>query len=1029
MKKQEIFMQRKAQDAGFWQRPLALGNAAITLAVWRWRTQRPLLLVAGVGILFAVMLVAALPLFSNVMSTAGLRSVLRAQSDSPQIVANASLEALSSHEVANASLLTNHVMQQDVGRYLSGSPQTTVITGNWYLNHAGFTMDFYGVPIQKAQPHLRILHGRLPDTGGASPSTIEVMLTSSSAADLGVTVGAIIPLSVLLLTKQDTNANIGLPGGPVPYTAVLNAYVVGIFQVQPNDAYWNDYTLESPPLEARLTPPPFLALTDQSVLLKMLDTTAQQHNAAAIFAFDRSINSVFLSYTLNASIMSGSALPAVITHLGSLLQDVNQTFLLATHPQADANIIGVDLFGPTLHTRDEPSTLEKYQSQEAIVQAPALILTAEIVGLILFFVSTMMGALVEREQLAIAVMRSRGSSRFQIFASLLIQTAILCLCAALAGPLLALGLVYLVIPHFLTAANQDAFNALSLDPGLVFRSLSAYTLAAVAVVFLTLLVAIWLVVRANILTRRREEARSTARPLWYRQRIDLAVALLAIAGYLLILYLQHVQQFLSAQGQVLVSTPLELLAPLLLVLAGLLFFLRLFPLLLRLLVSLVQRTRGLSAMLALAQMERAPRQPMRMALLLGLAAAFVFFSLVFSASQDQRAQDLAAYQAVSDFGGYTAFLPSTTPDDAAAILNEADAYYHKIQGVTSVTVGYVGARYLFVNGGTQQAYTHRTILTAVDASTFAQTASWGAQDSSQSLAGLMALLNVRRQEAARQGVVPAIVAASTWRLLGLTPGMTFHLTDDLGEFDSTVYVAVAEVNHIPPTDDGTQGALLVDYQSLVAGRARYQELTQPNYIWLRSSNNPVAVSQVRAALDDPSLALVGLVDRRAMTSDNTVDPLTRSLLSILSVGLVAALLLAFLANVLLPLLSVRARQTHFAVLRALGADAGQITRLLTWEMVVVLATALLLGLLFGLLLTFTSVAPLVFSGALPNNLVDLSNTALYTLQQIVPVTIVVPPSLFLALLVLLLLCLLAIGLLTRLAQRPLVAQALLVDDD
>ena len=164
-------------------------------------------------------------------------------------------------------------------------------------------------------------------------------------------------------------------------------------------------------------------------------------------------------------------------------------------------------------------------------------------------------------------------------------------------------------------------------------------------------------------------------------------------------------------------------------------------------------------------------------------------------------------------------------------------------------------------------------------------------------------------------------------------------------------------------------------------------------------------------------------------SNNAVDPLARSLLSILSVGVVAALLLALLANLLLPLLSVRARQTSFAVLRALGAAPGQITRLLAWEMALIQGTALLLGLLFGFLLTSTSVAPLVFTGALPANLVDLSSAALYALQQIIPVSIVVPSSLLVALAVLLVLCLLAIGLMTRLARHPLLAQALLVDDD
>lgn len=1018
-------MKQKSQGAGVWQTFFA---AAMTLALWRWRTQRLLLLIAGLGIVCAVMLVAALPLFSGVMSTAGLRNVLRAQPDSTQIIANASIQGLSSREVVQASALTTGVMQKELGSYLLGAPQSTVITGNWYLDHAGFTMNFYGVPTQTVQPHLRLLRGRLPNTSSANTSTIEIMLTQSAASDLNVTVGDSIPLSVLLATKQ-VQEDLGAPGGPLPYENTLNAYVVGLFQVQAHDPYWNSYTLEAPPLNARLIPPPFLALTDQGALLTLLDAIAQQHQAEGIFFADKSIDTVFLSYRLNDAIITGTNLQDLIARLGNLQQDANQTFLLTDHPGADANLIGITLFGLTLHRLDEPSTLEKYTSQEEIVQAPALILTAEIVSLILFFVSIIIGALVERDQLAIAVMRSRGSSRWQIFASLLMQVLGLCLLAGLLGPLLALGLVSLVIPRFLTTSNQDAFNVLVLDAGQVARSLALFTLLALAGTLIILPVVIILVVRTNILTQRREEARSTALPLWYRQRLDLIIALLAIAGYLLILYLQHVQQFLNTTGQTLVSMPLQLLAPLLLVLAGTLFFMRLFPWLLRLLAYLLRSTRGISAMLAVTQMERAPRHPMRMALLLGLTTAYVIFSLVFSASQDQRAQDLAAYQSVSDFSGYTAVLPSTSPDDTASILSQADQLYSKIQGVASVTVGYVDNRYLHVNGDTDQAYAHKTILTAVDARTFAQTAFWSTQDSARSLSSLMTMLNEQRTVAEQKGVVPAIVAASTWQMLGLTPGMTFHLADNLGEFDSTVYVAIAEVQHIPPTDDGVQGALLVDYQSLVVGRARYQKITRPNYIWLRVNNSSAAVSQVRAALDDPTLGLNDLVDRRAISSDNAVDPLARSLLGILSLGVIVALLLALLANFLLPLLRVRERQTNFAVLRALGAASGQITRQLVWEMALVLVTALLLGLFFGSMLVATSVAPLVFSGALPDSLVDVSSTALYTLQQIIPVTIVVPSSLLMALVSLLILCLLAVVFMSRLAQRPLLAEALLVDDD
>ncbi len=259
--------------------------------------------------------------------------------------------------------------------------------------------------------------------------------------------------------------------------------------------------------------------------------------------------------------------------------------------------------------------------------------------------------------------------------------------------------------------------------------------------------------------------------------------------------------------------------------------------------------------------------------------------------------------------------------------------------------------------------------------------------------------------------------------------MTFHLTDDFGGPNATTYLAVAEVKHIPPADDQVEGAVLVDYQSLVAGRAVYQQTTQPNYIWLRTGNSPAAINYVRSVLSTSPMALTDLLDRRALSGEESLDPLSRNLTSILGMGVAAALLLALLANLLLPLLGVHERQTTFAVLRALGTTSEQITRMLLWEMATVLLTALLLGLLFGTLLTLSAVQPLIFTAVLPTNLASVSSTSLYTIQQIVPITVVVPPSLLVALVILLALCVLALGLMARLAQAPLLGQALRVDND
>ena len=171
-----VFMAaRKNKRKWFWRRQFALWDTAMTLAAWRWRTQRFLLFVTGLGVTVAVVLIASLPLFSSVLTTAGLRGVLRAQANSSQILASATLSGISSDLLTSGSAQIDSLVQQDAGRYLTGKPQTTLITGNW----SG--VDFYGVPMQTARAHLKILQGHVPATNTSSATSIDIALTQTAA--------------------------------------------------------------------------------------------------------------------------------------------------------------------------------------------------------------------------------------------------------------------------------------------------------------------------------------------------------------------------------------------------------------------------------------------------------------------------------------------------------------------------------------------------------------------------------------------------------------------------------------------------------------------------------------------------------------------------------------------------------------------------------------------------------------------------------------------------------------------------------
>jgi hypothetical protein len=88
-------------------------------------------------------------------------------------------------------------------------------------------------------------------------------------------------------------------------------------------------------------------------------------------------------------------------------------------------------------------------------------------------------------------------------------------------------------------------------------------------------------------------------------------------------------------------------------------------------------------MLAVTQLARSPRQSLRLIMLLAFATAFAVFTLVFAASQAQRAVDISAYQSGADFSGNIPLSVTPRP------LKEETRRYRNIAGVTSATSGYI----------------------------------------------------------------------------------------------------------------------------------------------------------------------------------------------------------------------------------------------------------------------------------------------------------------------------------------------------
>lgn len=1005
---------------------------AITLARWQFRNIWRLLLFLALGVVASVILACLIPLYSWITTSTQLRSIFTTSPTSNYISAEGSSKNFSKNVVGQISQQVDQQLQLDLGPYLLGHQQLITILpalsfATPQSDPAGAAnfdkLQFQGYDLSNIAPHITLLQGRLPQQNSAM---VELLLTPSAAKYLGVGVGSILSIGV-----PHPNFNREYP------TPSYQMRVVGLFQqVTPSDPYWHNtsFTLiERAPVAGAPSSDVVPVLGSTTALLNAFDRAYK----AGTYPYQLFTSAQLIwNYQIDLSRLDSDA----VGPLTSGVSDANTNLpIVANMPPYITDI----------HLQAPLDQLQYYQGHFTVTQFPILILTALVIGLLIFFVSLMIDLLVDRQTSTFALLRSRGASRTQIFFAPLIQFLVLGLLAVAAGALLALPLVSSLAQHTLTADEQGLLQALTSDPLALLSRVQWQLLSIVVVLLITMLLTTYRATRLDVLALRRESARTTRQPFWQRFYLDIAIMLLAAIGYGSLFYIIH-SGVLDPATRVLVEAPLFLLASVCLLLASALLFLRLFPLLLHLGMRLANRRRGITPVLSLELLSRSPMQATRMILLLTFALAFIIFAQMFSLSQSQHIQDVATYTTGADISGQM----FNKADGTLQGFLSTQAAYQRISDVISAAAGAVSYGYLTASGSSSQtsnADLPSARILAIDPATFAAATLWEHADVVQQLSSAFQQLiqqraHIQQQAAQQQGstspngnthlVIPAIVDAVAWNSLHLSIGTSFTLYGNNG---SLTYQVVGHTGHLPTVNDEVaiadhgEAGLLVDYQSLLAvtsasttGENSPTTSLAANYAWLHVQDSTSARARVIAALKQGSLSLSPLLDRHALVDQMAQDSLYLVFVNVLSLGALAPVLLALLGNLLFSWASVRRRLVSFAVLRAMGTSVMQLTQLLSWEQGIIYGTALLLGLLFGILLGLMTLPSLTFTN-LPIQSANAASS--FALQNVPPIHVALPFSLILILLALIMLCIVSLVLMVRVSTRPLLGKTLRLNED
>lgn len=1014
-------------------------SSVVTLALWRWRQTWFLLLITTIGMIAAVLIVCAVPLFSEIMNTAGLRNTLRANPDSAEIELDAGTAAMSTSVLDNVQNQFGTLLKQNLGSLVQPT-QLSILTTDFTLSQPTrnpTSLVLYGASMQQAVPHLGRVQGNVAQPASNSGNDIEVMMTPDTAQRMGVKIGGTIKLQVKYYLAMPSARGEKPP--PAQKTLNLTAHVVGLFNIDPvNAAYWHGDDFKSFAYrQDKITQYTFTMLLPNESLLSIFNRAQTQYRAEAAFStiFGYTIRQY---YQLDAGRVPMSNLNTLIGQIGTLQDAYNASYGDLDQGEINAQptfpyLNRVSLSSPLFNRGDTPSNLQRFVSRTDVARIPVTVLALQIVLLILFFVSLITNLLVDRQADTIAVLRSRGASSGQIFGAMLTQCVVLSVVAFLSGLPLAVITVSLLSLRILPASGRDALNVITNNPLQATLGVAWYAVAIVLVALLTMSVSLFFAARMDVLAVRREAARTKKRPLWQRLNLDVIAGIIALVGYGLSLYLGSIGDVLQGDAKTLIATPLSIIAPFFLIIGSMFLFLRIFPLLLRLAAWLATRGRGAVSMLALAQIARSPRLSIRMTMLLALSTAFALFTLVYTGTQAQHIQDLTTYQVGADFSGeLNAPGRKLNP---ATVTNQ----YRAIPGVLSASVGYVGRG----NGGTAALPME---IRAVDASTFGRTAIWPSPDVSRNAASLLAQLVAKRRSSVGYDVVPAIVDTTTMNKLRLRVGSPFTVRVDNMNVREMRSFVVGTVPHIPTINDRTTqqgdkgfsviGGVLVDFQTYAAVYAKDAKRSNNpfamddgpivNHVWLQTKSDAASLSSIRTALKKPGLRVDNLADRQALLASLSTDPLYLALSGILSIGTVTALFLALLGDLLTSWLSARTRLTGFAILRAIGATPQQVASMLTWEQAIIYITGLIVGVGFGALLSFSVIPALTFTNL---NAEDLSSNQFYALQSALPTQIVIPSSLPLALFVLIAIYAIALTMMVRVVSKPSLGQVLRLNED
>src|SRR5579883_379235 len=564
------------------------------------------------------------------------------------------------------------------------------------------------------------------------------------------------------------------------------------------------------------------------------------------------------------------------------------------------------------------TTLQEFQTRAFLLNLLLFVLSVPMVVVVLYYIATSLGMIIDRQRNEIALLKSRGASTLQVIGIYLTEGILMGVLAMIVGPLIGMGVAELIGDSygFLLFAQRPPLP-LWLDQETLQYAAGAVVLAILA----SLLPAVG-AARHTIISYKQELARTTRAPLWQRFFID--ILLLAMAGYGYRLLSQNHSILMIGQGsqggaveQKLFIDPLTLLVPSVAIFGAALFFLRIFPLLSALVSRIANLVAGAPIVLALRQIARMPRHYSSLVLLLTVTLALGAFSASAAHTIDRNFAEKTYYQIPADLSIWEAW----DYDQTTGVFNAPPLSAHYVKGVEEISTY---NEYTVVPQQSRSG--EKAQLLAIDRLTFPKVCWWRSDFADKPLGALMNALAVSDQAILVQQEFLdryQLHLGDTVTLLFDNTPVDFYITETIREFPTLYpdqgYIFVANLNYI------------------------YDQIgTTPYRVWVKLAPDARSVDVINAMRNN-GIKIVNIENSRVAVNADRLDPQRTGLFGVLSIGFIVAAVLTVLGFFLYSFLSFERRLLQMGILRAMGLTVRQLFGLLMFEQVYLIVLGIIVG--------------------------------------------------------------------------------------